>query len=206
LAKEQPVLTDPFQAKRWLRRYLTEIRKGIKAERRSRLSAAVIRHLVGTDFYKRSKTVALFIGFGSEVATDALIRRAWSEGKRVLIPTTAKGFARPGFTSYLPQDRLIRTSYGPLELEPRKVHLHAGQIDLILVPGLGFDEEGYRLGYGGGVYDRLLKKAPKARHVGLFFDLQRLHALPRERHDRPLEAVVTDKGVFSTVRSPAGLA
>jgi 5-formyltetrahydrofolate cyclo-ligase len=69
------------------------------------------------------------------------------------------------------------------------------QIDLVLVPGLAFDRNGYRMGYGGGVYDRLLSRTPQARHIGLFFSQQFVHALPKESFDQKMDIVLTEKGI-----------
>jgi 5-formyltetrahydrofolate cyclo-ligase len=151
--------------------------------------------------YRRAKTVALFIGFGSEVETDAIIRHAWKSGKNVLIPMTSHGFDRPFFALFRRGDPLVRTSYGPLELVQRTEPFNMKRVDLVIVPGLGFDDDGYRLGYGGGVYDRLLLKTPKARHIGLFFTAQRVHAIPKGRHDHPMTGIVTEQGFCATSSS-----
>jgi 5-formyltetrahydrofolate cyclo-ligase len=63
---------------------------------------------------------------------------------------------------------------------------------VVLVPGLAFDERGHRLGYGGGVYDRMLVKTPRAKHIGLFFAQQRLNKIPIETHDKPLHRIITE--------------
>lgn len=169
---------------------------------RRRLSARIGRHLTRSADFRRAKAVALFIGFGSEVATEAIIREAWRTGKNVLIPMTSLGFNRPFFALFRKGDRLVRTSYGPLELVEKTVPVNMRTIDLVVVPGLGYDDDGYRLGYGGGVYDRLLAQTPGARHVGLFFSGQRVHAIPKGRHDHPMTAIVTENGLcLSSVKS-----
>jgi 5-formyltetrahydrofolate cyclo-ligase len=78
----------------------------------------------------------------------------------------------------------------PSELAPR------AQPDLVLMPLLGFDKAGTRLGYGGGYYDRTLAgMSKKPRLIGLAFAAQELDEIPREAHDVPLDAVVTETGV-----------
>ena len=209
MAKEQSrltVITTLDDAKRWLRRYLAGVRQSLTPAERRRLSGRIAAHLTHSADYRLSKTVALFIGFGSEVSTDAIVRDAWRSGKNVLIPITSSGFQRPFFALFKKGDRLVKTSYGPLELVERTQAFNMIKVDLIVVPGLGFDDRGYRLGYGGGVYDRLLAQARRARHVGLFFSAQRVHAIPKGRHDRPMTAIVTEDGVFPTSRRSPKLA
>ncbi len=198
MAKEQPGLTHLPEAKRWLRRHLTGVRQAISDQERARLSARITAAFTRSADYRRARTVALFIGFGSEVATGAIVRHAWAAGKNVLIPITADGFHKPFFAHFRKGDLLKKTSFGPLELFRQGRPFDMKKVDLVVVPGLGFDDTGHRLGYGGGVYDRLLVKTPRAHHVGLFFSCQRVHAVPRAGHDRALTAIVTENGFFST--------
>ncbi len=77
--------------------------------------------------------------------------------------------------------------------------------DLLLVPCVGFDELGYRLGYGGGYYDRTLGQWPGGARpvtVGIAFDACRTSALPREDHDVPLDAIATEEGLYFSVGAP----
>ena len=194
-AGESPSAT----AKRWLRRYLIRQRQSIKEPERRRLSRAIVRGIPSSAVYRRAKTVALFIGFGSEVRTEELFRDAWKRGKNVLIPITSLGFDQPFFALFKKGDRLVKTPYGPLELVEQARRFDFRKVDVVFVPGLGFDRDGHRLGYGGGVYDRLLERTPKSKHMGIFFGFQRVQRLPRRPHDRPLAAVATEHGVRAVI-------
>jgi 5-formyltetrahydrofolate cyclo-ligase len=72
----------------------------------------------------------------------------------------------------------------------------AKTLDLIVVPGIAFDEDGYRLGYGGGVFDRLLTKAPKAVRVALGYERQLVPHLPRHQYDQQLDFLITERRVL----------
>jgi 5-formyltetrahydrofolate cyclo-ligase len=181
------------EAKRWLRRLLIRRRQSIPLARRKVWSRGAVNRLVRTPLYKKSKSIALFLGFSSEIITDSLIKHAWKEKKNVLLPITSQGFHKPFFALFHKGDRLKRTSFGPMELVKKKKPFNFRSIDLVVIPGLGFDERGYRLGYGGGVYDRILKKTPRAKHVGLFFSCQFLPKLPTGRHDKSMDAIVTER-------------
>jgi 5-formyltetrahydrofolate cyclo-ligase len=191
MATKESVLAAA-EAKRWLRRVAVKNRQSIRlADQRDRSHAIVQRVLKSPDF-KKAKTVATFIGFASEVITDGLIEACWKAGKNVVVPMTSKGFDQPFFVAFSKGDKLTRSKHGPMELVTQKKAFRFGSIDLVLVPGLAFDRRGHRLGYGGGVYDRMLTKTPRAKHVGLFFSNQELHRVPTESHDRPLHKIITD--------------
>jgi len=93
----------------------------------------------------------------------------------------------------VPEGEILRPgAYGvhePLDRWPRAVPA------LLLVPLLGFDDHGYRLGYGGGYYDRTLEALSKARAVGIAYAGQRMDFLPHDAHDYPLDAVLTENGL-----------
>src|SRR5258706_11044499 len=117
--------------------------------------------------------------------------------KEVVAPITSQGFHRPYFVVFKNKDKLYKTKRGPLELKEKKKPFKFSSIDLVLVPGLGFDRFGYRLGYGGGVYDRILGRTAKAYHVGLFFSHQELKKIPVGKSDRPMDFVFTEEQEFS---------
>ncbi|MGA7938162.1 MAG: 5-formyltetrahydrofolate cyclo-ligase [Kovacikia sp.] len=89
-------------------------------------------------------------------------------------------------------------AFGILEPHPDAPRLSPEQVDLILVPAIACDRQGYRLGYGGGFYDRLLTKPEWATKptVGIVFDFARLLELPHDSWDQPLQAVCSEAGFF----------
>lgn len=199
MAKKEPLeLADLPEAKKWLRRALIRLRQSLPEKKRRQASRRILSTLVQTASYKKAKTVATFLGFGSEVQTRALVEHAWKAGKRVLIPITTHGFSRPYFAVFRKGDELHKTHRGPLELR-KAPPANFKDIDLVIVPGLGFDRRGVRLGYGGGVYDRMLQKIPRAEHVGLFFSQQYMPILPADRFDQKLDLIITEKGAVRPV-------
>lgn len=194
MAKKESLLMTNADAKRWLRAYLIKKRQSLGPERQKKLSRAIVRHVLRSREFRQAKVIATYIGFASEVLTNGLIKAAWRRGQRLLIPITRSGFDAPFFALLKKNDWLQKTAYGPFELVEKKKPFDFRTIDLVIVPGLGVDGGGYRLGYGGGVYDRLLEKTPRAKHIGLFFGIQRLNKIPRASHDRPLRRVCTEKG------------
>ena len=90
------------------------------------------------------------------------------------------------------------------EPDPKLAHarsIPATQLEVVIVPGAVFDRRGYRLGYGGGYYDRFLAlEAPQALRIGLCFDLQLVDQLPEEAHDVPMDWLVTEQESLSWPR------
>lgn len=181
------------EAKRTLRIWMIKERQAIPPQKRTRQSRAIARHVTASAVFKKAKTIAIFLGFGSEVQTDAIVQKAWALKKKVLIPMTDYGLHKSYFVVFQKGDRLTKTNRGPMELIHSRKPFPMKSIDLVLVPGLAYDRKGYRLGYGGGVYDLLLKKATRAASIGIFFSMQELVCVPREAHDQALDGVMTEK-------------
>lgn len=93
---------------------------------------------------------------------------------------------------------LQKGAYGVLEPHPESPHVDLSQVDLILVPAVACDVQGFRLGYGAGYYDRLLSKNGwrQIPTLGIVFEYARLPSLPRDSWDRPLHGVCTESGMF----------
>jgi 5-formyltetrahydrofolate cyclo-ligase len=198
--KESGLSFSRDQAKRWLRGACSRARQAVPLRDRKRWSAQATERFLSLPEYRRAETVAVFLTFGSEIETLLLIGQAWHDGKRVLIPMCDRGFSKPYFAPLRPEDRLVKTPQGPLELATKGQPFRGSAIDLILVPGLAFDRQLNRLGYGGGVYDRLLAQSRRASHIGFFWNLQQLDHVPVSAHDVALDGIVTETRVLRPPR------
>lgn len=184
---------DIHSAKKWLRQSLIIRRRSISASSRRLLSRKIARKVIQSSRFKKAKTIAVFLSFGSEVQTDLIIQAAWKGGKTVLIPDTHLGFQKPYFSIFNPGDNLRKTKYGPMELKTPRPPFPTSKIDLVYVPGLGFDKRGFRLGFGAGVYDRLLQSIPPQKCFGLFYSCQNLHRIPHVTADHRMGDFLTEK-------------
>lgn len=187
--------------KRELRSELIAARARLSQEERFARSQQVAERLDGLALLAGARVVALYASLGTEVDSGAIHRRLQGNGKRCLFPRTVPGERRLVFCACEPWE-LVRGPLGAAEPPPGAREVPLADVDAFVMPGVGFSEDGLRLGRGGGYYDVTLKQAERAARVGVGFDLQVLATLPRDPHDVPLDAVVTERRALVFPRSP----
>ena len=172
-----------------LRKQVLHEMKAIPREQKQAMDQALTDQFLKHPFYQEAKLIASYLSFPHEFQTQELIEQALKDGKKVLIPKTyPKG--RMDFVVYDPQ-QLVKTSFGLLEPQGDLEVVDASQIDLIHVPGLVFTTEGYRIGYGGGYYDRYLKHFP-GHTLSTIYPCQ-IQDFSPENHDIPVQEVLIDE-------------
>ncbi len=173
-----------------LRKQVLQEMKAIPRKQKQAIDQALTEGLLQHPFYQEANTIATYLSFPHEFQTQELIEQALKDGKKVLIPKTyPKG--RMDFVVYDPQ-QLVKTSFGLLEPQGDLEVVDASQIDLIHVPCLAFTTEGYRIGYGGGYYDRYLEHF-SGHTLSTVYHYQVQDFIP-ENHDIPVEEVLIDEG------------
>ena len=174
--------------KQELRKKLKKIRDLIpKYEARAK-SLELTKTITGSEAYLRSESVMTYVSFGSEVQTLALIEQILTDKKNLFVPLCDVNLKVMFPVKISSIDQLELGNYGILE--PKKELLKSGvltigdktDIDLAIVPVLGFDKRGGRLGYGGGYYDRFLK-GYTGFSVGIAFSECLVENVPAEKHD-----------------------
>ena len=172
-----------------LRKQVLQEMKVLPREQKQFIDQALTERLLHHPFYQEAKVIASYLSFPHEFQTQELIEQALKDGKKVLIPKTyPKGCM--DFVVYNPQ-QLVKTSFGLLEPQGDLEVVDASQIDLIHVPGLAFTREGYRIGYGGGYYDRYLKHFT-GHTLSTIYPCQIRDFIP-EDHDIPVQEVLIDE-------------
>jgi 5-formyltetrahydrofolate cyclo-ligase len=173
-----------------------EIRRLLAAwpkEDRRKASEGIFQALTARPEWDQTRVLGLYLSLPDEPETRDLIRRAWDQGKKVALPKTD---IRYGLTWWeiLPGPLpALETLWEPLP--GNHVSIRPESIEGFCGPGRAFDARGVRLGRGGGHYDRALaSRSREAWVAGLFFGIQEVENLPREAHDIPLPAVVTEQG------------
>ena len=173
-----------------LRKQVLQEMKTLSQEQKQAMDRALTERFLKHPFYQEAKTIATYLSFPHEFQTQELIEQALKDGKKVLIPKTyPKG--RMEFVVYNPQ-QLVKTSFGLLEPQGDLEVVEPSQIDLIHVPGLAFTTEGYRIGYGGGYYDRYLEHFT-GHTLSTIYPCQIQDFIP-EKHDIPVQEVLIDEG------------
>jgi len=144
--------------------------------------------------FNQAHTVLFYISYNNEVFTHDMIKESIKKDKCVIVPVSDKENRKLILSELKNWDYLNPSSYGILE--PRKEHIKEASlnmIDIIIIPGVAFDERGYRIGHGKGYYDRLLINSKKAIHIGLAFEFQLINYLPTETHDIKVDKIITEK-------------
>ena len=173
-----------------LRKQVLQEMKALSQEQKQAMDRALTKRFLNHPFYQEAKTIATYLSFPHEFQTQELIEQALKDGKKVLIPKTyPKG--RMEFVVYHPQ-QLVKTSFGLLEPQGNMEVVDASQIDLIHVPGLAFTTEGYRIGYGGGYYDRYLEHFA-GQSLSTIYPCQ-VQEFNFENHDIPVQEVLIYEG------------
>jgi 5-formyltetrahydrofolate cyclo-ligase len=173
-------------------------RAAIDPRDRARLTGELERRLLALPEVAGAGTILLFYSFGSEVETSGVAEHVHRAGRRLLLPYLEAGAIEAA--EVRPGDPLTPSTYGPKE-PSRRVAVEAGEVDLVITPGLAFDRRGRRLGYGGGYYDRYLARLrPDAVRVGIGFSVQVVDDVPAGRTDERVHMVVTDAEVIDCRR------
>lgn len=174
--------------KKELRKKYTKVRADVEdKEGKDRLIRESLRQL---DIYKKAKSVFVFISYKSEVDTRGIIEDILADRKKLLVPLV-KG-----------SEMIAVEVKGIDDLEPNKMGIlepksgdEVTDVDLTITPGLAFDKDGYRLGYGGGYYDKFFSKVDTIR-MGIGYSDQYVESLVHEDYDKALEYLLTEEGLI----------
>ncbi len=187
--------TSQREAKRALRSELIARRARLGPDERAEKSRAVAELIEQLAAFRDADVVALYAALGTEVDAAEIVRRAVARGVRVAFPR-AGADRRLAFAVCAP-GALVRGPLGAAEPPASAPALDPRDLGCVVMPGVAFSEDGLRLGRGGGYYDATLRALPGVARVGLAFDVQIVPTLPREAHDAPMDAVVTERRVLS---------
>jgi 5-formyltetrahydrofolate cyclo-ligase len=167
--------------------------RGVSAAEASAAGEAAALHLTRADFWRTARSVLVYAAVGGELDPAAVAEAAWSDGKRVFLPSPqpAELALRP--RQWARGETLVPGPYG-IPVPPTGA-LVDGDIDLVCVPGLAFDATGGRLGSGLGYYDRWLGAHPRAWSVGLGYRWQVVEHVPMSLHDVRMRALLTPLGL-----------
>jgi 5-formyltetrahydrofolate cyclo-ligase len=179
----------------FLREQILEIRKNLNDQNVESYSNIIINTLLKSELYKKASNIMSYVSFNNEVNTHRFIVKAIEDGKKISVPyiDNKNKIMLPCLIDDI--DELVPGYFGILSPDPNKLKIiDAKSIDLVIVPGACFDINGYRIGYGGGYYDKFLPLLRKdASSIGLAFSFQVIDKVPYEKYDIPVDFIVTEK-------------
>jgi 5-formyltetrahydrofolate cyclo-ligase len=189
--------------KKELRKVVLALRKNMNQKAIDDKSRKVYEQIIQLDEYKAAKTVMLYLNFRNEVKTDLILQDAVAKGKKIVVPLALleQKVMLPVEIVQYPEDLEVG-AYGILEPKPDKaLVVTPEEIDLVLVPGVAFDYQGYRLGYGAGYYDKFLPLVREDTHIiALAFELQLNQTVYPDHYDIPMEKIATEDRVIECIR------
>ncbi|WP_250455193.1 5-formyltetrahydrofolate cyclo-ligase [Clostridium tertium] len=181
------------EEKKVLRNKILEIRDSLNNNEKELMDNKIFNELINTDLYKRSINIFIYISFSNEINTRNIIEKAFKDKKNVFIPKVYKDDKLMKAIKLNSIDELKKNSMGILEPIDDSNYIEKENIDLIVVPGVVFDKECNRIGYGGGYYDRYLKDIKsKKNKIALAYDLQIVDKIESEVHDIKVDYIITN--------------
>ena len=176
-----------------LRRELKQ--KRARLENKDNLSDLISESFLATDLYKNADVILLYYSVGSEVATHKIFSTALDDKKRVAFPVCLDKEGVMEFYYVSDPADLEEAMYGIKAPKSACVRFENCRNAICLVPGLAFDNKGYRIGYGKGYYDRFLEGF-EGISVGLCFEAMLEDALPTDKFDKAVNYLISDKKIY----------
>lgn len=176
-----------------LRKNMSKLRDKLLKEDKEQYDYEIFSKLTSDTLYIDSKVLFIYVSFKNEVGTHKIIIDALKRGKTVCVPKVIS--KKEGMRAIIIKSfsDLKEGKFGILEPEKEEPFVNPQDIDLCIVPGLAFDLNGGRLGYGGGFYDRFLSKASsKTFKLALAYDFQVINEVPTKEHDIKIDRIITN--------------
>jgi len=190
---------DSANDKKTLRAQLMRLRAGIPDEQRTEIDAGIAARVLALPAYRAADAVFTYLDMGAEIRTRDIIADAWAAGKTVALPRCIPGTRLMAWHRVTSLDGLVKSRFGveePADDPATLVQPADFATPIALVPGLTFDERGFRIGYGGGFYDVFLADFPGAT-VGLCREQQMSSRVAfLDAHDLPVQAVITERRII----------
>jgi 5-formyltetrahydrofolate cyclo-ligase len=198
-----PPTCDQHEYKQRLRCELRERRHSLTPAQQQQASLLLLRQLMKLPSFMRAHHIALYIANDGEIDPAVIARQLWKMEKHTYLPVLRPGKSKElWFVEFTAGTVLTPNRYGIAEPDHRQEHrLPANLLDVVLMPLVGFDNRGARLGMGGGFYDATFafkhkKPTGKPYLIGLAHSCQQVATLNTDSWDIPLFAIATEKGVF----------
>lgn len=174
-----------------------EVLENMVDAQRSKIEQQLVKHLLKSEVWNRAATIGITISRGTEWNTGAIIEKGWQAGKQVCVPKCFPAEKQLQFYKINDDSQLETGFYDLTEPDPEQTEkVNKSEIDLLIVPGFIFDPNGYRIGFGGGYYDRFLSDFPN-QTISLAASQQVKTTIPVNEHDIPVQQMITENGIWT---------
>ena len=189
-------MSAALKEKRLIRKEIIARRDALSITVRKAKDESIKRRLIALPEFIKARTILFYASFRSEVGTLQLLQNSLLNNKTVVLPKVDVQYDGLKLYEMRTMEDLAPGCYGILEPPANEDRsMHAADIDLMIIPGVAFDEHFNRMGYGNGFYDRLLshKKAPA---IALAYEEQIVAHIPVDEHDVKMDKIITDKRII----------
>lgn len=179
--------------KKQIRKDIIKLRDEFDISEKIIADEIILKKLLLREEYIKCKNIFIYIGFGSEIDTRKYIERFWQDNKTVVVPRTNIEKKEMDVVKIDNFDNLIKDKYGILEPDISEKAFDKDDIDLIIMPGVAFDRDGGRVGYGGGYYDKFLETlSSNVKKIALCYDFQIVKKIPLSSYDIKVDKIITN--------------
>lgn len=182
-----------MEEKKAIRKQIFAVRKACMAEQIEKSSREITKTVTQMSLFQEAQTIYIYADYNKEVITRYIIEEAWKQNKEVAVPKVVGDhmvFYR------LTEFSQLEEGYCHIP-EPVRGEEVSWEEGLMVMPGVAFDTDNHRVGYGGGFYDRFLEKHPKLNTIAIAFEFQILPEVPWEKTDIRPDYIVTEKRVIA---------
>jgi 5-formyltetrahydrofolate cyclo-ligase len=184
-----------------LRMRAKEARSRLTPAEIARYSASIERRLI--EVLDGFTTVMVYVSKPPEVETRGLIAALNNRGVLVVVPIIERETRSLRLSALPDPGVLVQSTFNVPEPIGHEIPVRPENIQAVVVPMLGFDSEGNRLGYGAGYYDRFLQRYPHPKKIGIAFSCQQVESIPADENDIIMDCIITEKGIIETTGSDA---
>lgn len=184
------------EEKKVLRNKILSLRNALEIDNKIKMDESIYRSLFSLDIFNRAKNIFIYLSFGTEINTRTIIEKILQSKKNVYIPKVYKNNKSMKAIKLNSFNDLKENSMGILEPIEDENYIDKKDIDLIIVPGVVFDLEGNRIGYGGGYYDRYLEEIKDVvNKLVIAYEFQVIDYIESEDHDIKVDYIVTEEKI-----------
>lgn len=182
--------------KKSIRKNILKIRDDLDTYEKRSMDDILEKTFLNSEEYMSAKNIFIYISYGSEINTKNIILKALKDNKNVYVPRIEIKTKNMDAVKFISFDKLVKNAYGILEPSKDEIFVDPNKLDLIVVPGVAFDNNKGRMGYGAGYYDRYLNKINEKDYrrinkVALAYDFQIIDEVPMEKNDVPIDCIIT---------------